>query len=220
MLGWGRQEDWSIQARQHRQRHPTISPWIPHACGHAQSHNHARPKGEAHLLSSASTSSYTCCCCHCHRHHQHHFLKQGLPLELWLSWNSACRLKWPWTHQDPPTSASQVLELKACTTTSPGVLFHLIFRSMILVMRRKVTYGHVSFWNSMKTDLGWSGVVTVGLISSEEPDLPIHALPVPGSKPSLNTQMTFQTIVPTSLYTDIPFGQHLISNKATCLLQH
>jgi hypothetical protein len=45
-------------------------------------------------------------------------LSQGYSVQPWLSWNSLCRLVWPWTHRDPPASASWVLGLKVCTTTA------------------------------------------------------------------------------------------------------
>jgi hypothetical protein len=32
------------------------------------------------------------------------FLRLGLTLQLWLSWNSLCRADWPGTHSDPPAS--------------------------------------------------------------------------------------------------------------------
>ncbi|GAB1300185.1 Arf-GAP with coiled-coil, ANK repeat and PH domain-containing protein 2 [Apodemus speciosus] len=35
-----------------------------------------------------------------------------------VSWNSLCRSGWPRTHRDPPASASQVLGLKVCATTT------------------------------------------------------------------------------------------------------
>ena len=34
-----------------------------------------------------------------------------------MSWKLLCRPGWPWTHRDPPVSASQVLRLQVCTTT-------------------------------------------------------------------------------------------------------
>ncbi|EDL88419.1 rCG61286, isoform CRA_a [Rattus norvegicus] len=35
-----------------------------------------------------------------------------------MSWNSLCRPGWLLTHRDTPASASRVLGLKACTTTT------------------------------------------------------------------------------------------------------
>ena len=46
------------------------------------------------------------------------FLRQALAVQLWLFWNSLCRLGWPQAHRGLPAFVSQVLGLKACTTTS------------------------------------------------------------------------------------------------------
>ena len=45
------------------------------------------------------------------------FLRQGFSVQSWLSWNSLCRPGWL-ELRNPPASASQVLELKACSTTA------------------------------------------------------------------------------------------------------
>ena len=44
-------------------------------------------------------------------------LRQDLTMQPWLAWNSLCKPGCLRTHQDPPTSASQVLVLKARATT-------------------------------------------------------------------------------------------------------
>lgn len=47
------------------------------------------------------------------------FLETGSSLKLRdLSWNLLCTPGWPQMDRDPPTSASQVLGLKTCVTTS------------------------------------------------------------------------------------------------------
>jgi hypothetical protein len=43
-------------------------------------------------------------------------VRQGDWVSL-LSWNKQCRPSWPQPHQDPPTSASQVLGLQMCATS-------------------------------------------------------------------------------------------------------
>ena len=49
------------------------------------------------------------------------FVRQCRSMSSWLAWISICRPSWPQTHKDPPASASQVLWLKAYTTTAqPG----------------------------------------------------------------------------------------------------
>lgn len=49
------------------------------------------------------------------------FLSQGLTLYPWLGWNLVDRPGWYWTHRDPHSSASHVLELKVwATTTQPS----------------------------------------------------------------------------------------------------
>lgn len=50
---------------------------------------------------------------------------QGLPVLPLLSWNSTCRLAWPWTLRVPPASASPELEVKAWTTT-PSMDFEAV----------------------------------------------------------------------------------------------
>ena len=40
-----------------------------------------------------------------------------------MAWHSLCKPDWPQTKRGSSASASQVLELKACTTT-PGPVFH------------------------------------------------------------------------------------------------
>lgn len=45
------------------------------------------------------------------------FLRQGLFVQPWLSQNSHWGPGWPWTHRGLPTSAFQMLGLRACTTT-------------------------------------------------------------------------------------------------------
>lgn len=51
-------------------------------------------------------------------------------LQLLLSCNLLCRPDWPWSHSDLPDSTSQVLGLKACTSTThhlSKVFFKLVF---------------------------------------------------------------------------------------------
>lgn len=43
-------------------------------------------------------------------------LRQSLTIWPQMTWNSLCRPGWPWTHNNPPASASWVLEFKVCTT--------------------------------------------------------------------------------------------------------
>jgi hypothetical protein len=50
--------------------------------------------------------------------HSVHQAGLELTLHTRLAWNSQCTPGWPGTHKDPPSSASQVLELKVCDTTS------------------------------------------------------------------------------------------------------
>ena len=46
-------------------------------------------------------------------------LRQGFYVfQPWLSWNYLCRAGWSQTRRDLPTSASPVLRLKVCATTS------------------------------------------------------------------------------------------------------
>jgi hypothetical protein len=33
------------------------------------------------------------------------YLRQNLSTKSWVFWNSLCRVGWPQTHRDPPTSA-------------------------------------------------------------------------------------------------------------------
>lgn len=59
-------------------------------------------------------------------------MRQGFSVYPWLPWNSCCRPGWPRTHRDPPASASasQVLELKTCSTTVRlfRLLKHVLYR--------------------------------------------------------------------------------------------
>ncbi|EGW07852.1 hypothetical protein I79_010928 [Cricetulus griseus] len=47
------------------------------------------------------------------------FLRQGLTIQLWLSWNSLCRKDWTGTHRNLPASASRVLPLKGLKVCAP-----------------------------------------------------------------------------------------------------
>jgi hypothetical protein len=53
------------------------------------------------------------------------FSRQGLTLQLWLAWNSLCRLGCHWTRGDPLASASWEPGLKVCVTM-PAFLWVLI----------------------------------------------------------------------------------------------
>ena len=46
----------------------------------------------------------------------------ALTVWFWLPWNLLCRQGWHRPPRDLPTSASQVLGLKVCTTTPGGLL--------------------------------------------------------------------------------------------------
>lgn len=62
-----------------------------------------------------------------YRHMKIHFLRQGLTLQLWLSWNLRCRPGWPRTHKVPLAPLSYMLGLKACTTT-PSFFFFFNYK--------------------------------------------------------------------------------------------
>lgn len=57
----------------------------------------------------------------------------------WLSQNLLYRLGWPQTQRDPPTSASQELELKAWTTTTTCSFFVIFLLAAGLLLTDLVT---------------------------------------------------------------------------------
>ena len=55
------------------------------------------------------------------------FLRKGFSIALKpILGTSSYRSNWPWTHRDPPASASQVLGLKVCATTAQLWCFTLL----------------------------------------------------------------------------------------------
>lgn len=58
---------------------------------------------------------------------------------LRLVLNSLCSTSWPWIHGDPPTSASQLLGLLACTTTFGSYRYYIIqaFNLLIFITKKK-----------------------------------------------------------------------------------
>lgn len=60
------------------------------------------------FLTSFTSFCWCCCCC---------LLKTGSHCDLWLPWNSLCRVVWAQMHRELPISALQVLGLKMCTLT-------------------------------------------------------------------------------------------------------
>ena len=95
------------------------------------------------------------------------FLRQGLTMYPWLSWNSFCQPWWPWTHRDPPTSASQVLIKGIPPHLTPPVWFlfgkayKIAFANMINYHNSHPSKEHTVLILPFLQARSWGGVIRV-----------------------------------------------------------